>query len=58
MLPYINSDFYTDGNGDGTIHIPIMFGDDETFRDAEYTFKFGYMLIYWFERRSLELYGV
>jgi hypothetical protein len=58
MKPYIDSEFYTDNNGDGVIHIPVMFGDDETFQSAKYTFKFGYMLMYWFQKRSLELYGV
>jgi hypothetical protein len=58
MLPYIDSDFYTDANGDGVIHIPIMFGDDETFKNATYTYWFGYNLIYWYNKRSMELYGV
>jgi hypothetical protein len=31
---YIDSNFYTDNNGDGVIHIPVLFGEDESYQHA------------------------
>lgn len=42
---FITSEFYTDNNNDGVIHIPVFFGDDGVFTDAKYSFDFGKMLI-------------
>jgi len=49
---YIDSDYYPDNNGDGEIHIPAMFGDDQTFKDAKYTFEFIDHLINALERED------
>jgi hypothetical protein len=45
-------------NGDGVIHIPVLFGDDYTHTNAEYTYKVSNLIMYWIQKNSLQWYGV
>jgi hypothetical protein len=58
LVYYIDSEFYKDNNGDGVIHIPVLFGDDLTHSDAKYTYTFSNMLMYWLEKKGKDWYHI
>lgn len=57
LIYHIDSDFYKDLNGDGVIHIPVLFGDDYTHTDASYTFRVSDLIMKWIQEKSLEWYS-
>jgi hypothetical protein len=52
----MDSEFYVDKNNDGYVHVPVLFGDDQTHTDSFYTFRFNNLLKYWLEKKGEDWY--
>lgn len=54
----VHSDFYSKGNSLEDKHIPVLFGDDQAYGDAEASFRFINKLIKLLNEHSEKFYNI